>query len=128
MRIGRSSQYLFLVAIDNTGEIRDSRPYLQDGLPHRRFKLHIFRHFRPGTHQAHIPLEHIEKLRQLIKLVFSERSAGIRDAVIARHRDDAAAAVTEHCAKFPDAERPAVSAHSRLPEEDWWTIVTDNQQ
>ena len=53
---------VLLVAIEESSQIRDSRPYLQDGLPDWRFQLHALRHFRARSHQAHVSLQHIEKL------------------------------------------------------------------
>ena len=36
----------------------------------------MFQHVRPGTYNAHMPTEHVEKLREFIKAGLAEKLAG----------------------------------------------------
>src|SRR5262249_40429181 len=74
--VRRGAQDLFFVAIKQGRQVRNSRTHRQDCLPGWSAGLDIFRRFRTGPHQAHVALEHIEELRQLVELVFPEQGAG----------------------------------------------------
>jgi hypothetical protein len=90
--------------------------------------MHLFRRFGPRSDQAHVSLEHVEKLGQLVELPSSECGTGSRDAAVARRRDNATLASDAHRSKFPDAERLAVFANAYLAEEDRRTIVQNHHQ
>src|SRR5215469_842759 len=68
VRVERGAQDPFFVPIKERRQVCDSRTDRQDRLPRRGAELDIFRRLGPRPHQAHVALEHIEELRQLVEL------------------------------------------------------------
>src|SRR5580704_3271079 len=118
VRILARAQYFLLVAIEKRSQICDSWPHLQDRLPRRCMELHMLWHLRPGPDQAHVALEHIQKLGQFIELVFPKPRAGSRDACVSGCRNNTTLAAAAHRSKFPYSKQLSVSSDSGLAEKD----------
>ena len=70
---------LILIAEFDGCRISDSRPYIQHMHLLRCPVIHVVTHFRPWSYQRHVPKEHINQLRQLIKLKLADKESGIQD-------------------------------------------------
>lgn len=77
----------------------------------------IFGQERPRADQAHIPAQHVEKLRQLIEAGVPEYSPKRRDAMRIELRLALAFAIHAHCPKFQQCEDPAIQAWATLTEQ-----------
>src|SRR6185312_8290463 len=78
------------------------------------------RALRSGPHQAHLPPQHIEELRQLIQAYLPDQRPDASHAWVALLRPPRSAVdlrVGAHAAKLEHIERPASEAHSALPIE-----------
>src|SRR5215470_350768 len=76
---------------------------------------------RPWSDKAHISLQYIDDLGDLINSDFSYESAHLRNPCIMRRgpaRNPIRFSVHFHAAKFQEHEGPAIQASSRLPIQD----------
>ena len=69
-------QKLILVAVADGGHVGDTGADIQDAQLFRGVEVNVFPDLGPGTHQAHVPDENIDELRQLVQLVLADVIAG----------------------------------------------------
>ena len=79
----------------------------------------IFGQERPRADQAHIPAQHVEKLRQLIKAGVPEYSPKRRDAMRIELRLALAFAIHAHRPEFQQRKNPAIQAWTLLTKQNW---------
>jgi len=77
----------------------------------------IFGQERPRADQAHIPAQHVEKLRQLVKTGVPEYSPKRRDAMGVELRLTLAFAIHAHRPEFQQRKEPAIQAWAALTEQ-----------
>ena len=74
--IGSLLQKLVLVAVADGGHVGDAGADIQDVHLFRGVEVNVFPDLRSGTHQAHVPDENVDELRQLVQLVLTDPVAG----------------------------------------------------
>src|SRR5205085_11770557 len=82
--------------------------------------LNITRNFRPRTDEAHVPAQHVPKLRQLVELRLAEEMPNPRNPRISAgsYLRPALRRVDDHCAKFANPKRLEVSSDSLLTKQN----------
>src|SRR5262249_31311122 len=67
---------------------------------------------------AHLALEYVDDLRELIDPILAQEMADAGDSWIGSLGKGLPGAFRAHRSELPNAEYPAAIAHARLPEED----------
>ena len=78
----------------------------------------ILRQERPWADQAHVPAQHIDKLRQLIKTGLPEHASKRRDPMLVELRLTFAFAVHAHRPEFQDRKEPSIQAWAGLTKQN----------
>ena len=80
----------------------------------------MFRHFGAWPHETHIPHEHIQQLRQLIKLQSAKKRADRGESLIFCSRDGIVRTTLSvfHCSELQNRKDAIVSPGSLLQEKD----------
>ena len=99
-----------LVAVLHRRGPRDARPEPQQLAVVALQAVGIARHVGARPHQAHVTLQYVPQLWQLVKLAPAEEGRG------PRHPHRAVGALL-HRPELVDGERPSVAAHPHLPEQ-----------
>lgn len=102
------------------GGVRNAGPHGQHEAGHvGRIQGHIARHFGAGAHQAHIALEDIDQLDQLVELPATDQRPDPGDARVGADGDLAGLGGLPlgHAAQLVDAEGLAVAPDALLAEE-----------
>ena len=76
-----------------------------------RVAIHVFQHFWAWPHDAHIPFEHVQELRQFINAVFTQKASDRGDALVidARGLRTRIAGIAVHGAELDNAEHLAAN-------------------
>jgi len=104
LRVLKVAQQSGLISVLERSQICDAGPYLENDFVVWLEAVNIFRDLRPGTHDTHVPFEHVDQLRQLINLEFSKNRAypGYPGIASRGERSTPLGCVRNHGAKFID--------------------------
>ena len=74
--VGGLLQKFVLVAVADGGHVGDTGTDIQDALLFRGVEINVFPDLGPRTHQAHVPDENVDELREFIQLILTDIIAG----------------------------------------------------
>lgn len=99
---------------------RDPGPEVEDFPLVVGIMVNVVLGFGPGTHQAHLPLQHVPKLGQLVQLGLTQEPAHPGDPGIPAHGQGKSQGlgIRDHGAELEHLEAPPLSAHPKAPVKD----------
>ena len=101
--VAGGEQIIFIAETDRR-QPRDARAHQQHLPLVGGIQVHIVRHLRPGTHEAHVPHQHIDELGQLVYLTLAQKSAHRGNAAVIAGGDLQPRVILTHGAKLENTE------------------------